>query len=93
MIHEFHNAIRQMVEREKKRSLISKKIILYKIGEDEVLNHELVSLRLYKTRRYHDVVRICCGNSFAHEALPLGEVYFPSMVELLRLKKLHLDEV
>lgn len=91
MIHEFHIAVRESVEREKKRSLISKKIVLYQIGEDELLDHGLVSLRLYKTRKYQDVVRVCCGKSFAHEKLPLGMFYFPSVVELLRLKKLYLD--
>lgn len=91
MIHEFHNAVRQIVEREKKRSAISKKIILYNIGEDELLDHGLVSLRLYSTRKYHDVVRICCGKSFAHEPLMLGMYFFPSLPELLRLKKQFLD--
>lgn len=91
MIHEFHNAVRQSVESEKKRSTISKRIVLYSIGEDELLDHGLVSLRLYNTRKYHDVVRICCGKSFAHEALPVGMFYFPSVSEILRLKKLHLD--
>lgn len=91
MIHEFHNAIRQMVEREQKRSSISKKIVLYQINEDEILDHGLVSQRLYKTRRFHDVVRVCCGRSFAHEELPQKLVYFPTLVELIRLKKIHLD--
>lgn len=91
MIHEFHNALRQSVEREKSRSMISKRIVLYNIGEDEQLDHGLVSERLYKTRKYHDVVRVCCGKSFAHEKLPLGMFYFPSISELLRLKKIHLD--
>lgn len=91
MIHEFHNAVRQSVEQEKKRSAISKKIVLHSIGEDELLDHGLVSLRLYKTRAYHGVVRTCCGKSFAHEELPRGMFYFPSASELLRLKKLHLD--
>lgn len=91
MIQEFHNALRQLVEMEKKRSLISKKIVLYQIGEDELLDHGLVSQRLYKTRKYHDVVRVCCGCSFAHEKLPHEMVFFPSLKELLRLKKIHLD--
>ncbi|WP_151765780.1 hypothetical protein [Acinetobacter colistiniresistens] len=91
MIHEFHNAVRKSVELEKKRSTISKRIVLYTIGEDETLDHGLVSQRLYKTRNYQDVVRICCGISFAHEPLPIEMFYFPSVAELLRLKKLYLD--
>lgn len=87
MINEYHNAIRNHVEREKKRAILSKTLLLYQTESDEIYDHTLVSLRIYGSRTYHDVVRVCLGLSAPHDPVPLGMFYFPTLNKLLALKK------
>lgn len=87
MLNEYHNAIRSHVEREKKRAVLSETLLLYQTESDERYDHTLVSLRVYGSRSYHDVVRVCLGLSAPHEPVPLGMFYFPTLRKLLVLKK------
>lgn len=43
-------------------------LVIHQIGEDEVNDPSLVSLRVYGTRIHSDVVRLACGTSFTHGA-------------------------
>lgn len=81
------NAVRRFVEQEQKRSLISHKLIAHEVGQDESLDHTLLSQRLYGKREYSQVVAVCCGVSFAFEPIPCRIYYFPTLTELLKIKK------
>lgn len=83
------NAVRRFVEQERKRSLISNKLILWEVGQDESLDHTLLSKRLYGSRKYSDVVAVCCGVSFAFEPIPCRAYYFPTLAELIKIKKVY----
>lgn len=87
MINEYHNAIRSHVEREQKQAILSHSLLLYQTQADEKYDHTLVSLRIYGSRNYHDVVRVCLGLSSPFEPVPLGMFYFPTLHKLLALKK------
>lgn len=87
MINEFHNAIRKYVDTEKKFALTSDGLFLYKIEPDEIYDHTLISQRIYGSRVYHDVVRVCLGLSFPYEPAPIGAYYFPTLKQLLAIRK------
>ena len=91
MLNEYHNAIRTLVETEKDRAILSDSLILYQTESDEMYDHTLVSQRIYGTRQYHDVVRVCLGLSFPHEPIPQGLYFFPTLGALLKLKHKYLD--
>lgn len=92
MINEYHNAIRTHIENEKHRAILTDELLLYETERDEQYDHTLVSQRIYGTRQYHDVVRVCLGLSFPHEPVPAGIYFFPTLKALLRLKAKHLKE-
>jgi len=87
MRNEFYNALRRHIEVNEKRTGYGGSLIKYQIGTDEVHDPSLVSLRVYGTRVHSDVVRMCCGVSFAHELLPVKIVLFPSLNAVVELQK------
>lgn len=87
MRNEFYNALRRHIEINASRTGYGGSLMPYQIGEDEIYDASLVSLRVYKTRMHSDVVRLACGVSFAHEPLPLKIVLLPSLNAVVTLQK------
>lgn len=87
MRNEFYNAIRRHIEMNASKTGYGGSLIRYEIGEDEIYDASLVSLRAYQTRFHADVVRLACGVSFAHEPLPMGLVLLPSLNAIVQLQK------
>ncbi|MBU3847891.1 MAG: hypothetical protein H9855_13140 [Candidatus Acinetobacter avistercoris] len=87
MRNEFYNALRRHIEINALRTGYGGSLMPYQIGEDEIYDASLVSLRVYKTRMHSDVVRLACGVSFAHEPLPLKIVLLPSLNAVVTLQK------
>lgn len=87
MRNEFYNAIRRHIEMNANKTGYGGSLINYQIGEDEIYDASLVSLRVYKTRVHSDVVRLACGVSFAHEPLPEKLVLLPSLNAIVQLQK------
>lgn len=86
MINEYHNAVRKLLDLLKKRGNASQ-LILYCIGEDEVHDPTLVSFRVYGTRDFSPIVLLACGLSHAHELLPTGNVYLPTLQHIQYMRK------
>lgn len=87
MRNEFYNAIRRHIEMNANKTGYGGSLINYQIGEDEIYDASLVSLRVYRTRVHSDVVRLACGVSFAHEPLPEKLVLLPSLNAIVQLQK------
>lgn len=85
MINEYHNAIQNLISLLKRRGQ-SHTLIVYEVKEDERNDPTLVSQRIYKNRQFADVIRVACGVSFAGEALPLGLIHLPTLVQIIGLK-------
>lgn len=86
MINEYHNAIRRLLDLFKKRGNTSQ-LLLYCIGEDEVFDPTLASLRAYGTRQFSDIILLACGLSYVHEPLPVGNVYLPTFQQIQYMRK------
>lgn len=87
MRNEFYNALRRHIDVNTKRTGYGGTLIAYQIGEDEVNDASLVSLRAYKTRNHSDIVRLACGVSYAHEPLPTKIVFLPSLNAIVQLQR------
>lgn len=87
MRNEFYNAIRRHIEMNANKVGYGGSLIRYEIGEDEIYDASLVSLRVYQSRLHYDVIRLACGVSFAHEPLPMGLVLLPSLNAIVQLQK------
>lgn len=87
MRNEFYNALRRHIEMNARKTGFGGSLIPYSIGEDEVNDASLVSLRAYQSRLHSDVVRLACNVSFAHEPLPMGLVLLPSLNAIVKLQK------
>ncbi|MCK4090671.1 hypothetical protein [Acinetobacter radioresistens] len=88
MQNEYRIAIRKLLETSKRRGQ-QYNLRHYQIQTDELNDPSLVSLRLYGSRKYVDVVLVACGLSYAHELLPLQAFYFPTLQNILQLQKKH----
>lgn len=88
MQNEYRIAIRKLLETSARRGQ-QYNLRHYQVQIDEVNDPSLVSLRLYGTRKYTDVVLVACGLSYAHELLPVQAFYFPTMQDILQLQKKH----
>lgn len=89
MLNEFHNAVRRYIEANKSKTIYGGRSFVYQIGEDEVNDASLVSLRAYKSRAYSDIIRLACGTSYSFEPLPEQMIILPSLGVILELQKLH----
>lgn len=87
MRNEFLNALRRHIEVNTPRTGYGGTLMQYQIGEDEIYDASLVSLRAYGTRMHTDVIRLSCGTSFAHEPLPEKIVLLPSLNAVITLQK------
>lgn len=87
MRNEFYNALRRHIEVNAPRTGYGGTLVAYQIGEDEIYDASLVSLRQYGTRKHSDVIRLACGTSFAHEPLPQKTVLLPNLNAIITLQK------
>jgi hypothetical protein len=88
MLNEYQNALRRLIELAQRKGR-SGSLRMYQIQEDEIADPSLVSFRLYGSREYVTEVKIACGISYMHELLPLRAFYFPSLRDILQLRKTH----
>lgn len=86
MLNEYQIALRQLIELAQRRGK-AYQMRQYQIQEDEVADPSLVSLRLYQSRVYVTEVKIACGVTYAHEFLPVKAFYFPTLQDILSLRK------
>lgn len=82
----YRNAIRDTIELLKARAT-SSQMIVWQIGADEQFDPTLVSLRVYGSRDYADVVMVACGTNGIWERLPMIEVVMPKLAQVLHLRR------
>lgn len=87
MRNEYHNAVRRFINTNTAKANFGARVFQYQIGEDEVHDPSLVSLRAYGTRSHSDIVVLACGNSFSFEPLPLNIIILPDLPVLVSLQK------
>lgn len=87
MRNEFYNALRRHIELNAKRTGYGGSLIAYQIGEDEINDPSLVSLRAYQTRAHSDIVRLAAGVSFVNEPLPQKIILLPSLNAVVTLQR------
>ena len=86
MKNDFRNAIRDLIEKLKKRGLTGQ-YIHHQINKDEINDPTLVSQRAYGSREYADVVMVACGTSGIWEELPRAEIILPTMLQIIQLQQ------
>lgn len=86
MQNAYRNAIRDLIELLKARGT-SNQMIAWQIGEDEINDPTLVSLRAYGSRNHADVVMVACGVSGIWEQLPAVIVIMPQLAQVLQLRR------
>lgn len=86
MKNDFRNAIRDLIEKLKKRGLAGQ-YIRWQINKDEINDPTLVSQRAYGSRDYADVVMVACGTSGIWEELPRIEIILPTMLQIIQLQQ------
>jgi hypothetical protein len=82
----YRNAIRDLIELIKARGT-SSQMIAWQIGEDEVNDPTLVSLRAYGSREHADVVMVACGVSGIWEPLPPIIIVMPKLLQVQQLRR------
>lgn len=88
-LNEYHNDIRRLINKNKKRHGYGAVLFVYQVGRDEIYDASLVSQRAYKSRNHGDIVRIASGVSFAHESLPIQRIFLPNLAQIIALQKKH----
>lgn len=86
MINDYQNAVRDLIQKLKKRGLPGQ-YIRWQINKDEVNDPTLVSVRAYGSRDHADVVMVACGTSGIWEELPREEIILPTMLQLIQLQQ------
>ena len=82
----YRNAIRDLIELLKSRGT-SNQMLAWQIGEDEVNDPTLVSLRAYGSRIHTDVVMVACGTSGIWEPLPTVVIVMPQLAQVMQLRR------
>lgn len=82
----YRNAIRDLIELIKARGT-SSQMLAWQIGEDEVNDPTLVSLRAYGSRTHTDVVMVACGTSGIWDPLPTVVIVMPQLAQVLQLRR------
>ena len=82
----YRNAIRDLIELIKSRGT-SSQMLAWQIGEDEVNDPTLVSLRAYGSRNHADVVMVACGTSGIWEQLPAVIIVMPQLAQVMQLRR------
>lgn len=86
MLNEYQIALRQLIERAQRRGK-AHDLRFYQVQEDEISDPSLISFRLYQSRAYITEVKVACGISYAHELIPVQAFYFPTLRDILSLRK------
>lgn len=86
MQNAYRNAIRDLIELIKARGT-SNQMIAWQVGEDEINDPTLVSLRAYGSRNHADVVMVACGTSGIWEQLPAVIIVMPQLAQVLQLRR------
>lgn len=88
MRNEFYNAIRRHIEISANKTGFGGSLTAYQIGEDEIHDASLVSLRVYQTRVHSDIVRLACGVSFAHRRCLKAHITAKSECDCATIEKI-----
>lgn len=86
MLNTYHNAIRDLVALALQKGKQGQ-VICHQIGLDEIHDPSLVAYRVYKNRADYDVVMVCAGTNAIWQPLPEREIYLPTPMQLMALKK------
>ena len=86
-LNEYHNDIRRLINKNKKRHGYGGFLFAYQIGRDEIYDPSLISQRVYHPRNHGDIVRIASGVSFAHDQLPKETIILPKLAQIIALQR------
>jgi hypothetical protein len=89
MINEYRNAIRDHINRLIKQGKLNQ-LIVWDIQHDEAQDPTLLSLRMYGSRAYTDVIQVACGTSGIWEKLPVKRIAVPLIAEVLKFRREYL---
>lgn len=89
MLNEYYNEVRHFIESNQETTSYGGQLFFYEIGEDEIYDPSLASLRAYGNRIHSDIIRLACGVSFSFEPLPQKTIILPNLSILLALQKKH----
>ncbi len=85
MINEYRNAIRDHINRLIKQGKLNQ-LIVWDIQQDEAQDPTLLSLRMYGSRAYTDVIQVACGTSGIWEKLPVKRIAVPLIEDVLKFR-------
>ena len=86
MINEYRNAIRDHINRLIKQGKLNQ-LIVWDIQHDEAQDLTLLSLRMYGSRAYTDVIQVACGTSGIWEKLPVKRIAVPLIADVLKFRR------
>ena len=89
MINEYRNAIRDHINRFIEQGKLNQ-LIVWDIQYDEAKDPTLLSLRVYGSRAYTDVIQVACGTSDIWEQLPINRIAVPLIADVLRFRREYL---
>lgn len=89
MINEYRNAIRDHINRLIKQGKLNQ-LIVWDIQQDEAQDPTLLSLRIYGSRAYTDVIQVACGTSGIWEKLPVKRIAVPLIADVLKFRREYL---
>ncbi|RZG66840.1 hypothetical protein EXE25_09140 [Acinetobacter bouvetii] len=89
MINEYRNAIRDHINRLIKQGKLNQ-LIVWDIQHDEAQDPTLLSLRMYGSRAYTDVIQVACGTSGIWEKLPVKRIAVPLIADVLKFRREYL---
>ena len=86
MINEYRNAILDHINRLIKQGKLNQ-LIVWDIQQDEAQDPTLLSLRMYGSRAYTDVIQVACGTSGIWEKLPVKRIAVPLIADVLKFRR------
>ena len=89
MISEYRNAIRDHINRFIEQGKLNQ-LIVWDIQYDEAQDPTLLSLRIYGSRQYTEVIQVACGTSGIWEKLPINRIAVPLIADVLRFRREYL---
>ena len=85
MINEYRNAICDHINRFIEQGKLNQ-LIVWDIQQDEAQDPTLLSLRIYGSRAYTDVIQVACGTSGIWEKLPVKRIAVPLIEDVLKFR-------
>ena len=86
MINEYRNAVRDHINRFIEQGKLNQ-LIVWDVQQDEAQDPTLLSLRVYGSRTYTEVIQVACGTSGIWEKLPINRIAVPLIADVLRFRR------